>query len=148
MNPWKETGMAEVTATLKYGKGYEAPWLVIKGENAADVKKAVEEATGLAGEGLTLSQVIYNAADHVQRLNTVGVTLGATVIADEPEDAPAETAPAPDPAPEQQGPDLEQQIKDASDVSSLADLYIKYQATFDSDEKLSGLLQARVEAVK
>ena len=82
-NPWKEEGrMTELSATLKYGKGYEDSWLVIRADNAADLKKAIEEATGLSGEGLSVVDLIHNAASHVHQVSKMGTALGATVIAE------------------------------------------------------------------
>ncbi len=39
LNPWKEDSMAELTATLKYGKGYEESWLKLREYEAAEQYK-------------------------------------------------------------------------------------------------------------
>lgn len=145
--------MTELSATLKYGKGYEDSWLVIRADNAADLKKAIEEATGLSGEGLSVVDLIHNAASHVHQVSKMGTALGATVIAETPAEpaAPAQVqaqaaAPAA-PAPQAQGPSLEDQIASAKSASELSDLFLKNKAAFTGDKALMDKLQERSKQV-
>lgn len=145
--------MTELSATLKYGKGYEDSWLVIRADNAADLKKAIEEATGLSGEGLSVVDLIHNAASHVHQVSKMGTALGATVIAEKPAEpaAPAqaqEQAAAPAaPAPQAQAPSLEDQIASAKSASELSDLFLKNKAAFTGDKALMDKLQERSKQV-
>lgn len=143
--------MTELSATLKYGKGYEDSWLVIRADNAADLKKAIEEATGLSGEGLSVVDLIHNAASHVHQVSKMGTALGATVIAETPAEpaAPAqEQAAAPAaPAPQAQAPSLEDQIASAKSASELSDLFLKNKAAFTGDKALMDKLQERSKQV-
>ena len=145
--------MTELSATLKYGKGYEDSWLVIRADNAADLKKAIEEATGLSGEGLSVVDLIHNAASHVHQVSKMGTALGATVIAETPAEpaAPAQiqaqaAAPA-SPAPRAQAPSLEDQIASAKSASELSDLFLKNKAAFTGDKALMDKLQERSKQV-
>lgn len=145
--------MTELSATLKYGKGYEDSWLVIRADNAADLKKAIEEATGLSGEGLSVVDLIHNAASHVHQVSKMGTALGATVIAETPAEpaAPAQVqaqaaAPAA-PAPQAQAPSLEDQIASAKSASELSDLFLKNKAAFTGDKALMDKLQERSKQV-
>lgn len=152
INPWKESSMTEVTATLKWSKGYEDPWLVIKGETAADVKRGIEEATGLSGDGISLVDLIHNASAHVHSVNNVGATLGGTVIREgtkpEPEpEKPQEPAPQPEPEPEQESPVLGL-IADAKSQKALGDLYQEHRKAFQSTPALMAALQARAAELK
>ena len=152
-NPWD--GGAEVSVTLKQHKGFESPWIVVKGPSAAVVKKQVEEITGLSGEGLTLHELVYNAADSFQRISTVATGLDAVVIPDDekaavghahatvaPESTESENvAPAaPQASPE---PSLADQVNKEKSKAALKDLYLKNKKAFDGDKDLMAVLQAR-----
>lgn len=145
--------MTELSATLKYGKGYEDSWLVIRADNAADLKKAIEEATGLSGEGLSVVDLIHNAASHVHQVSKMGTALGATVIAETtaepaaPAQAQAQAAAPAAPAPQAQGPSLEDQIASAKSASELSDLFLKNKAAFTGDKALMDKLQERSKQV-
>lgn len=148
LNPWKEDSMAELTATLKYGKGYEESWLVLRAPTAAELKEAIEEATGVSGEGMTLVDQIHNATQHVHSLARAGTVLGATVIESSaapqsPQAAPQQPAEAPV-APE---PTLLEKIAQAGSQSDLSDLFLKNKAAFTADQKLMDALQERSKQV-
>lgn len=145
--------MTELSATLKYGKGYEDSWLVIRADNAADLKKAIEEATGLSGEGLSVVDLIHNAASHVHQVSKMGTALGATVIAETPAEpaaaaqVQAQAAAPAAPAPQAQAPSLEDQIASAKSASELSDLFLKNKAAFTGDKALMDKLQERSKQV-
>ena len=157
-SPWNE---GEISVTLKQSKDYAAPWIVAKGPDAASVKKQVEEITGLSGEGLTLHELVYNAAYSFQKISTVATGLDGVVIPDEekpqkaavghvqvkvePESTEEENvAPAaPAPSPE---PDLKATVAGLTSKKELTDVYLKNKAAFDGDEALMAALQARFTA--
>lgn len=144
--------MTELTATFKYGKGYEESWLVLRAESASDLKKQIEEATGISGEGITLVDQIHNATQHVHSVGRMGTILGATVLpesesagapATQPQaaaQAPAAAAPAPEPT-------LLEKIAQAASAGDLSDLFLKNKAAFTGDKALMDALQERSKQV-
>lgn len=76
---WDE-GANPFTLTLKGGKGYEEPWLVIRATSAANLRRQVMETFGIEGDGLTLAEVIHQASASFHAMSTLGSRLGATVI--------------------------------------------------------------------
>jgi hypothetical protein len=86
------------TATIKFGKGFEAPWLVVAG-TPAEIRAQLNDAFGLdpaKTAGLTLDQLISVASKQAQE--SVGVAtahrdLGASVIETTSTPAPAEGDP-------------------------------------------------------
>src|SRR5699024_11724565 len=82
-SPW---GDAEVSVTLKQSKDYAAPWIVVKGGSTEAVKAELAKATGLSGDGLTLTELVYNAAYSFQKISTVATGLDAVVIPLDSED--------------------------------------------------------------
>lgn len=153
-NPWD--GGAEVSVTLKQHKGFESPWIVVKGPSAEVVKKQVEEITGLSGEGLTLHELVYNAAYSFQKISTVATGLEAVVIPEDSPQAAQESAAAPEsteeenvapvaPAPSSE-PDLKATVAGLTSKKELTDVYLKNKAAFDGDSDLMDALQARFTA--
>lgn len=150
-DPFGEGG--SIGVTLKQGKGYEAPWITVKGSSAGEVRKHLEDVTGLSGEGITLASLVYNAADHFQKVGEVGTVLGATVIRqDAPTETPTESASSAAPAAEQEPEAPEAQFASAiasvENLAALGDLYLKNKDAFDGDEKLMAALQARSAQLK
>lgn len=160
-SPWDEGGL---TVTLKAGKGYEAAWIVVKGPNAAALKRHLEEATGLSSEGLSLAQFTYNCSYHFQKIDTVAHGLDAVVIPDEdvvagvrkasraaqnpaaaPEPTEEENVAPVAPAPSSE-PDLEATVAGLTSKKALTDVYLKNKAAFDGDKDLMAALQARFTA--
>ena len=152
-SPWSD---GEITATIKSGKGYDEPWLVFRGPDAASVKKQIEDATGLSGEGISLMELTWNANYSFGKISTVATGLDGVVI---PENSPpaaqnAAAAPeptesenvapvAPAPSPE---PDLKATVAGLTSKKELTDVYLKNKAAFDGDEALMAALQARFTA--
>lgn len=152
-SPW---GDGSITITLKAGKGFEVPWIVVKGPDADTVRKHLEEATGLSGEGLTLAQLTYNASYHFQSINTVAHGLDAIVIADEPsaeKSAPTtssatEAAPSA-PAAEATASEPIGHVAMIGKMTARKDLtayYLAHRADFDGDQELMDELQKRFGA--
>lgn len=152
-SPWDEGGL---TVTLKAGKGYEAAWIVVKGPNAAALKRHLEEATGLSSEGLSLAQFTYNCSYHFQKIDTVAHGLDAVVIPEDSPQTPQNTAAAPEPTPapaaspatEAPAPelDLAATVAGLTSKKALTDVYLKNKAAFDGDKDLMAALQARFTA--
>ncbi|GIF02243.1 hypothetical protein [Paractinoplanes rishiriensis] len=89
-----------VTVTIKYGRGYEAPWAVFHGQphEIRDDIAAFFGMTAATTAGLTLSDIVVNATAQAHGVETIASGLGgATVIESQPTPtatAPTATAPA------------------------------------------------------
>lgn len=70
---------SEITVTVKYGKGYEEPWVVFKGQRHA-VMSDVEAFFALDTEGLTDHEVVVNAVKCAQGTGAIATKLGGTAI--------------------------------------------------------------------
>lgn len=141
-------GSGSITATVKAGKGHEVPWLVFKGGTTGEVKRHIEEATGLSGEGISLASLVRNASDHFQTVNEVATVLSATVIPETPAESTTGSAPAAEQTPEAPEDQYLSAIASVADLAALGDLYLKNKAVFDGDEKLMAALQARSAELK
>lgn len=75
-SPWQD---AAYTATFKWGKDYDQPWLVIKASCAEHLREEVIKAFGLE-DGLTLIGAIHNANQTIQALGNLGRELGGRVV--------------------------------------------------------------------
>lgn len=141
-NPW---GDGDISVTLKQHKGHESPWIVVRGKDAASVKKQLEEITGLSGEGLTLHEMVYNATASFQRINTVAHGLDAVVVKnDEPAEEPkAEAEPEPAAAPEEEGPDHLKALQGITTKSELTSYYLANKKEFDGNADLMAALKER-----
>src|SRR5690606_19335557 len=84
-----ETGTAALTATLKAGSDYSAPWIVVRADTPEDFKTRLEALTALDLHATTVS-----AAQALQAVWAVASGLGGTVIPD-PTPAPAAAPAAP-----------------------------------------------------
>lgn len=75
-----------ITVTIKYGTGYDQPWVVFHGL-PDEVKQDIIAFFGLASvsdTALTLSDLVVNATQVAHAVGAVASGLGATVIATEP----------------------------------------------------------------
>lgn len=152
--PWDDG--EGISVTLKQSKDYAAPWIVVKGRTAASVKSQIEDITGLSGEGLTLHEMVYNAAFSFQKISTVATGLDAVVIPENSPPAAQNVAAAPEPTPAAQEapaaeapapePDLAASVAGLTSKKALTDLYLKNKAAFDGDKDLMAALQARFTA--
>lgn len=152
-SPW---GDAEVSVTLKQHGKFEAPWIVVRGASTEAVKAELEKATGLSGEGLTLHELVYNAAYSFQKISTVATGLDGVVIPENSPPAAQNAAAAPEPAEEENvapvapapspEPDLAAVVAGLTSKKELTDVYLKNKAAFDGDEALMAALQARFTA--
>lgn len=78
--------MAEnnVQATLKAGKGYDAPWLNFQGGTADEVKRHIAEAVGMdlsVAEAHSLAEVVVFGNETFAGTSNVVRDLGATPVA-------------------------------------------------------------------
>lgn len=140
------------TVTLKGGKGYEEPWLVIRGATADEAKRRVVEAVGLeGGDDLTLVEVIVNAKNVMQGASNVATQLGGTAIPKTSKaeaQAPAAQATAPAPAPAQDaGPDLEQQIADLKTKREGQQFYLANRSAIDADATVMAAMTAKMKTL-
>lgn len=133
-------------ATLKYGKGYEEPWLVIRGRTADETKQRVVDAVGLEGaEDLTLAEVIVNAKNVVQGASNVATQLGGTALPSR-SSKPSEPAPAATPEPaESEGSTLLEQIDKLESKREGQRFYLANRSAIDADPKAK---QAITEKMK
>ncbi|MEV1109916.1 hypothetical protein AB0I95_14835 [Micromonospora sp. NPDC049751] len=148
MSLTSEPGGRSVTATIKYGKGYEHTWLVFKGQ-PHEVREDVVSAFGLPPEQheeLTLHEIVVNATTVAHGVGNVAGKLGGTVLAQGKQDSPpwntsspAESSGDPwaqaqaTPAAPAENP-LLALIKNAEDVPSLQRIWAENQAAFSGAE--------------
>lgn len=144
----------EITITLKAGKGYEAPWIVVKAGTVAEATAMVEEATGLSGNGMTLSDLTVNAARSFQSVTTVGTTLGAEVLSTSvtPSKAPqtAQNTKGATEVPQEDSnasTGLSALIAQASTKDELTRLYMDNRSDFDSEPSLMTELQSKAASL-
>lgn len=152
-SPWGARG---ISATIKFGKGYEEPWVVFRG-TAAQIKADMIDVFGLdAGEytGFSLSELIINVRNQAVGLNAIRKELGGQVI--KPGGAAKPTAPAAgqdvwadaggSPA-TPQGPSVEEILTKEIDAQTgreaLKKLYGENKAAFDASETLLAAYKAK-----
>lgn len=149
-SPWGDT---EVSVTLKQHSKFDAPWIVFRGKDSDAVKREVEKASGLGGEGISLMDLVHNAAEHFKKVGQMGTVLGGTVIessapAAEPTEKQETPAPAAAPAPSPvQGPTLLERIGDAKTQTDLSDLFLENKAAFGADPSLMTALEAQAAKI-
>lgn len=80
-----------VSVTLKAGKGYDAPWVTVTGDNSDEVRRNLAQAVNLdleTADQYSLAEVTIFASEAFQSTQNVVVGLGAGPIAPEPEESP------------------------------------------------------------
>jgi len=149
-SPFSDQGDA-FTATLKYGKGFEDPWLVIRGGTAEETKRRVADAVGLEGaEGLTLAEVIVNAKNVVQGASAVASTLGGTAI---PRSAPKAEEQAPSAqataqaTAEDKGLDLLEQIEKLGTKKEGQQFYLSNRSAIDADATVMSAMKDKMKTL-
>lgn len=122
------------TVTLKFGGGYDEPWLVIRGGSARETKQRVAEALELEGwEDLTLAEVIISAKSIVQGASNVASKLGGTALPSR-SSKPEEQAPAAAPEPaKSEGPSLIEQIGNLKAKREGQQFYLANRSAIDAD---------------
>lgn len=140
-----------LTVTLKYGKDYADPWLVIRGSSAEDTKRRVAEAVGIEGwEEYTLVELIVSAKRLVLSANNVATQLGGTVLPRSAgaaeEQAPAAQATAKPEEPT--GPTLAERIEGVASKKEGQQLYLNNRAAIDGDpEGLKAKMMAKMKSL-
>lgn len=143
-----------ITATIKGGKGYEAPWLVFRGSSAAEVQARISEAFGLEAQGETLCSTVLAASEAMQSEGVVVRSLGGRTLSTAQERAEAsghpsarsaQTAP---PAPERpplrvvdEGADdpvaqVRQAIEEANSTTALQRVWGRHKAVMSQSPDL------------
>ncbi|MFJ3775209.1 hypothetical protein ACIPX0_26285 [Streptomyces sp. NPDC090075] len=83
--------MSEITVTIKYGKGYDDTWAVFRGR-PEEIRADVLAYYGMDPEtqkGLSLSSVVVNATNVAHGKGLIATALGATVVEETTNEAPA-----------------------------------------------------------
>lgn len=142
--PWSG---GETTATIKFGRGHEDPWLVFRG-TPERVKEQIVVAFGTdveEAEGLTLAELVVNVSKTAQGARTASAGLGGTVIkqggwarAAQEEAAPAEPEVNP----------LLAKIEAVDSVDKLRDLYARNADAFKNDADLMAAWKAKGASLK
>lgn len=154
---------------MKFGKGYEAPWLVFRGADVDGIKAKIAASFGMESASvaeLTLADVISNASKDAVTVYSVSSSMGGTVIgktaASKTEAKPAEakagshpeTSPAWEPPTETAAPEAEvanpllARIEDQTTVSALQKLWGANKATFDADAALMDAYKVKGKALQ
>lgn len=140
-SPWSG---GEVTATVKFGKGYDDPWLVFRGD-PDQISEQVIASFGLEEtEGLTLAELIVNASKQAQAVRAASAGLGGSVISqgNGRRNAWAEAAGSTEPAQPERNP-LYGKLEEVTDVAALKELYARNKAAFDGDAELLAAWKAK-----
>lgn len=162
-NPW-ETGQGpEVTVTLKAGKDFNAPWIVIKAPTAGQVHSALLDVMGWepdkAGE-LPLAPSVIAASQTWHTQWDTGDILGGRFLSEktnEPIDygsRPGDTdSPTALGVPESVAANSEavqvwKMIDGAPDSKTVKQIYKQYQTTFNNFPELVSFWQKRARMLK
>lgn len=135
--------------TLKAGKDFADPWLVIRGLTAHETKQNIAEATGIEGwEDLTLVELMISAKRIVQSANNVATQLGGTVLpkssSKSEEQAPTAQATAPE---EPAGPTMAERIESIASKREGQQLYLNNRAEIDGDPSLKDAMMKKMKAL-
>lgn len=85
------TGRAH-TATIKFGKGYDAPWLVLGGDSLEELRRDIIESFGLDSVSVAehdLSHLIVTASTSAQSIFNTTSGLGGAIVKVERKGSPA-----------------------------------------------------------
>ncbi|MFF8845484.1 hypothetical protein ACF08N_22620 [Streptomyces sp. NPDC015127] len=80
--------------TIKYGKGYDDSWVVFEG-TTPEIRAEVIDYFGMDPEtqrGLSLSSIVVNATNVAHGKGLIATALGATVVEETTNEAPAKPA--------------------------------------------------------
>lgn len=153
---------AEVTVTIKYGKGYEETWAVFRG-TVQEVREMVIDYFGITPDAITelsTHELVINVTNLAHGTGNVAAMLGGTVIAAPVTAAPAITGGNPwegleenhtdsnamDPIlPPQEKPNawLYPMIADSTTVDELRRLYATHSTILESDADVKAAWSAR-----
>lgn len=137
----------EISVTLKAGKDFGDPWIVVRGSSAADVKQRVADAVGITDhEGLTLVELTVNAKQSFQAANNVSGVLGGTALPRPSAPKAAAAAPAAAPAADK-GPDLLDEIGKIGSKPEGQKFYLANRSKIDGDAELKAAITAKMASL-
>lgn len=162
------SGTGDIRATIKYGDGYQAPWLTFGGSNANEVRQNIIEAYQLDRnevDAMSLHELVIEAATIAQAAAAAVDGLGAKPTGrgggkvlnkgggnawDKARggEAKAENA-EPEKSPEELEVErLTAEIAATKDVGALKRLWAENQAVFKANEELMAAWKARGKSLK
>lgn len=151
---------AGITVTFKAGGGYEAPWIVVRGDNAAEVREHIQESFNLKLSGETLDEAVIEGNRWLQ-----GQYEAAKTLTTPPPTNPAPAAKKATPRkggvaskaralkavqePDEVSDTLEAKIASAENEDAINALYKLHKAEWSKDaEKYKNLALARREELQ
>ena len=153
---------ADLTLTIKYGKGYEDSWIVLRGATPNELRALAIEYFGVDGnqyEGLSLHEVTVNLTNIAHGNTAVATNLGGTVVptngtGEAPQEdaqptvrgsAAFDAAGDSDADPYQPIADL---FMDAESIPALKKLYAKHKSAYEASEAVRDAYKARGKELK
>lgn len=153
----------EVTVTLKAGKGYDDPWIVVKSDNAEDAHKALLDVMGWepdkAGE-LPLAPTVIAAAQTWRTQASTGDLLGGRFLSEKtgepidygsrPEDVKDSDAPSVSAsvAGDQTAVNVRQMIDNATEFKQMKQIWDSYGTTINDFPELLAHWKERAKALR
>lgn len=155
-SPWNSPTPLDLKATIKFGKGYDDPWLTIGGGTTAQLRQALVESADLDPEAVkdhSLNQLVALVARDAQSQWAVAHKLGGSIIsigsaAQEPSKAPGsaqKSAPAPvaTPGKDEATGGVFAELEECKTKEDIQNLYVRYVDQFKADEKVRDAFAAR-----
>lgn len=133
---------SEVVVTVKYGKGYEEPWVVFHGPDVDAVKRQLIEFFGMSPESMALSghSIVVNARSIAQGMGVIADAFPGAMVVSEEESA--SLTPPPEPTPAAENP-LLAKIEAQTTRDDLVKLWAENKAAFDADATLMDAYRAK-----
>ena len=146
-NVWNEAAAPALGLTIKYGKGYEEPWLTVRGDEE-QIKLAVAKFFGMDLDEiatLTAHEVVLNAKKLAINTSSAASTLGGTVISQGGGGAWTKAAQqsAPEQPAEPERSPLYARVDAVTDVDALKRLHAENPDAFNSDAELLAYWKAK-----
>ena len=142
--------MTEVSATFKFGGGYDSPWLVFRADGIDQLQDELARTFAIDPEA-TLPEQIVDAHSQISALVNASAHLGAKPIRQGyAKTQPANGAPVqkvPVQAPESPVDALKEAIDTCATVEELKALYVAHKALF-ANEDVKAAWSARGKALK
>lgn len=138
--------VSDLVATIKFGGGYDAPWLVAHGESVDDVRAYLIDSFGLdPTTEETLAELIVNASTMAVGMGNVSKTLKGSVVKSEKTSKP-KAEPKAEPVAEEK-PDIFALIEAVESVDALTEVWATNKAAF-KDPKVAEAFKAKGKALK
>ncbi len=155
------TADAPIVVTVKYGKGYEAPWVVFRGDTSDQVRGRMFDYFGVdsnAYEGLSLHEVVLSLVEVAQGTRALVTNLGAEVVPTNgtgtvpgtTTDTNVRGSAAFDAAIDELGPyaSVISLFEAAESRSALTKLYARYKDAYEASEAVREAYKRRGKEVK